>query len=255
MTFYLMTNVRSIRLQPSAYRGFLKDCLGDAHYSDGMLKRCHPVPDSAPPDCKYAYQVDGFRDANDFTNAHTRWLHDSLTLHRGISGCHFALPRMTQGDLVSEGPHDVPVATMGAAPGAGTRWLPFAHDEGVGQAPAFNHIDPYTRSLALHHDVPVGFMLSTTVGLNLGRPIAWLNDCEQLVKGPLVWGGFTIRRVAWLARGQRIGFTNWPMGFSHRDLPPARPYEPGNAVEIQNWWHITTDWVNNLRLAGHLAGL
>jgi hypothetical protein len=163
--------------------------------------------------------------------------------YRGVGISHFAWATLrSYGTLTSEGTADIPTFTMGNA--TPTRWIPGDLDEGTAQALAatVSRDAPGLREL-LEQGVP--FPSGAVLGMKIKSPapVAWLNQGEQVVRGPIPEASLEVRAVHVYGAG---GMSRWTERIpGPRDLPPAAPYgEPAGSPAIGRWAGEATAWVD-----------
>ena len=150
--------------------------------------------------------------------------------------------------LKSEGTADVPTYTMGNA--QPTRWLPTDLTANAPVGIAAGNMDQFTAQKSATDAVPVGIVMKVQVGRNLGRPIAYLNPGETVVRGPLNYPQFTIHWLCWLSAAG-VTNTNWLGGLAPDKLMPVRPYQPASQADFDNWWNNDmATWRAEMQLVG-----
>ncbi len=239
---------REILVEPSIYGGFFRICEGpnnsNFHISHSASLSMEIVEDSANKTI-YCFRDDSVR--INFETFYKQWLKEEAVLYRGFSGNHFCWDRLRQtGELISEGPNDYPQATMGS--NSKTSWLPSSDIEKVAQSITLGNIDPLTHAAikAKKNKVPVGAVIKIPTNKNT---IAWLNDGEIVVRGPLQKANFNIESITWLIWLTEQQKESIPLKTVYHstsiDLPPTRPFKPKTQKEIDDWWIECEKWLNN----------
>ena len=162
-----------------------------------------------------------------------RYRAGTLLWYRGIPVNSFAWHPLRRGVLASEGTADIPGFTMGNADP--TRWLPgvnafdLAHDVGLSPQSGSN---PGLAVLAnANPGVPVGAVIEFLVPDN--HPVAFLNEGELVVRGPLIHPAFTIRTVVVISS---VAVRDAVGPFNPNQLPNRAPYgKPVNDPAILAW--------------------
>lgn len=217
--------------------------MGKEFYVDVNTTKKTAIPRGAPSSCNAAYSIN--EDAQ-FHDLLTSWMNGSLVLYRGFPGCHFCWPDLLNGQLKSEGVDDKPEFTMSDSGKGSTRWLPTA-DRDLARGVSLQCCDQFTRGLALHEHIPIGFTVKIPAGSALSLPLCWLNAGEIVVRGPLWSGQYQMESITWLRNGITY-YTAWPLRFPNMFLPPQRPYKP-SAIAVYKWWDTCQVWKNEAKKA------
>ncbi len=233
---YLVSSRFMVPIQPSQTYPNRWQVMGKDLYVDAHITRRTNIPHNAPSSCNEAYSIP---DEILFHNFLTSWMDGSLTLYRGFPGCHFCWPELLLGQLKSEGNEDRPEFTMSDSGRGATRWLPTAERD-LARGVSLQCCDQFTRGLALHEHIPIGFTVKIPAGSAKRLPLCWLNSGEIVVRGPLITGQYQMESITWLRNGT-TSYTAWPQGFTNLFLPPQRPYQP-SAIAVYKWWDTCQPW-------------
>jgi hypothetical protein len=165
----------------------------------------------------------------------------TLVWYRGINISHFSWGALkAAGVLASEGTADAPTFTMGNQ--NPSRWLPGVYDRDLtrGLALTIPQGDGGLRALAAQKEIPTGAILKFTITTN--TPIAYLNDGEQVIRGPIAAGNITVDTVFALGPD---GIRQAAQDLQPTDLPPAAPYgAAANSTAINTWEPLAQNWLN-----------
>ena len=211
-------------LQPStAYPGYQRYRDTNLLIADQDLEQSRGTPSAALQQFIQDYQA-----------GHLVW-------YRGIGISHFSWETLqAHRTLASEGVADNPTFTMGNA--NPTRWIPGVYDVGItaGLAVTVTRDQPVLLDL-LQRNVP--FPSGAVVRMQIGpaTPVAWINDGEQVVRGPIPAASLSVYAVHVYEAGVNSRWT----AANLNDLPPAAPYGAGaGPAQINNWTALATAWVN-----------
>lgn len=202
-----------------------------------------PAPDSSP--LRDGDELLTFRDGNaakQFTSFYMAYLRNDLFIYRGLNCSHFAYPAVLRGELRSEGDADRPSFTMGHTDTAKTRWLPGCFDRKLAEGVSFSGTDDLTLKLSETKDIPIAITVQIRAGVQSGLSVCWLNEGEQVVRGPLDNTQFSVCSLLWMKK-DGPEFTDFPLELP--ELPPPRPYEP-NEDALRKWSDRLDDWQNKI---------
>jgi hypothetical protein len=166
----------------------------------------------------------------------------NLVWARGVGISHFGWDALRKGVVASEGTADIPTFTMGNA--VPTRWLPGVYvpkeatDIGFSVPPDAAGM----REMMTRKDVPTGATALYKVPPT--APVAYLNDGEQVVRGPLHGADVSIYCVVMVGPGpiKYVAQNSKPT-----DLPPAAPYQAAvGSPAILAWEAAIDDWSASL---------
>jgi hypothetical protein len=200
-----------------------------------------------------AYKMKNSRGEKPFYEMLKGWLGDGFDFYRGLSISHFSYPDCVyKGTIKSEGDNDLPTFTMAKA---GTKWLPGCWEADLCESLALSIDCPYTKALPEFREgvMPLGITIKVRVGKDCAvKKVAWMNDGEQCVPGPIAWPGeFVIHSIQIL---NQSNFANCqvPPTFSLGDLPPVRPYHVNASPGIIKIWYKEhcMRWVERVTLMG-----
>ncbi|MBI1835365.1 MAG: DUF4157 domain-containing protein [Burkholderiales bacterium] len=162
----------------------------------------------------------------------------NMNWYRGLSISHFSYEQVRgAGVLASEGTADIPTFTMGNP--TPTRWLPGLYDSQLADAVAHSLAgsDAGLTEIATRKSVPIG--VTVQYPITAPNPIAYLNDGEQVVRGPIT--GATVFRLILLGPG---GYSYKLAGGATTDLPPAAPYQAAvGSPDIVAWEAQIDQWL------------
>jgi hypothetical protein len=238
---YLVSDYFMVPIKPSTKYKTCWQVMDKEFYVTAMAVEKIQKPRGAPSSLSEAYRLR--EDEVAFHDLLTKWMNGSLILYRGFPGCHFCWPDLMDGKLISEGIEDKPTFTMG---GARTRWLPAAEQWDLAVGPTRQCLDTFTRGLALHKHIPIGFTVKILAGSSRNVPLCWLNSGEIVVRGPLYLSQYHIESITWF-RNEALSYTDWPERFSDLFLPPQRPFNPTNAIHVDEWWDACQVWMGEAR--------
>jgi len=188
---------------------------------------------------------DGFRDGEptqELLNFIDAYQNGTLEWYRGLSISHFAWESLRMGVLASEGTRDIPTFTMDA--NTPTRWLPGVNTLGMteGIARTIARDDAGLRDLATRMEIPTGAVVKYTVPPD--APVAYLNDGEQVVRGPISGGNISVHAV-YLLGPDSLRLV--AQGASPTELPPAAPYRAAkDSDQINDWAERVTSWLTKV---------
>lgn len=233
---YLVSHLFMVPIQLSKHYQNRWQVMDGELYIDLQATAITVKPTNAPPSCNAAYRI---QDEILFHNFLTSWMDGSLVLYRGFPGCHFCWPDLLMGQLKSEGDEDKPEFTMSDSGKGTTRWLPTASRD-LARGVSLQCCDQFTRGLALHEHIPIGFTVKIPAGSSKKLSVCWLNSGEIVVRGPLISGQYQMESITWLRNGI-TSYTMWPLEFPNLFLPPQRPYKP-SAIAVYEWWDTCQIW-------------
>ncbi|WEF34228.1 hypothetical protein [Pseudoduganella chitinolytica] len=238
---YLITKNFQLLLVDCRYDGRMKLSEGDFYIN---VQSIEENPDDKPSvfSRNKHYRFSQPLEEASFENVLEEWRRNTLTLYRGLPGCHYSWSSFMQGELRGEGNVDYPTYSMDVG---GTSWLP-SDDIAMAQIVANQCNDAYTKTKSFFEPIATAFVVSINCGVHSGRVICWLNDGEIAIKGPLIFGQYRMHSILWLD-ALMPDWHPWPIAL--RDiyvLPPQRPFKPGSSDLIRDWWIACQPWVDRI---------